>query len=80
MASTRLSTKHQFAPVSQHNVENNAINAEGATAVTCGRKKKNYSFCIIDGENISRVCKDFYLSTLAISQKMVYKVHEKRIW
>ena len=42
------------------------------------RKKKSYSFYIIDGENSAKVCKDFYLSTLAISQKMVYSVHEKK--
>ena len=42
------------------------------------RKKKSYSFYLIEGENSARVCKEFYLSTLAISQKMVYNVHEKK--
>ena len=30
------------------------------------------------GEDSFRVCKSFYLSTLAISQKMVCNVHEKK--
>ena len=30
------------------------------------------------GEDSFRVCKRFYLSTLAISQKMVYNVHQKK--
>ena len=30
------------------------------------------------GEDSFRVCKSFYLSTLAISQKMVYNVHQKK--
>ena len=42
------------------------------------RKKKSYSFYLIDGESYARVCKEFYLSTLAVSQKMVYNVHEKK--
>ena len=42
------------------------------------RKKKSYSFYIIDEEDSAKVCKDFYLSTLAVSQKMVYSAHEKK--
>ena len=30
------------------------------------------------GEDSFRVSKSFYLSTLAISQKMVYNVHQKK--
>ena len=30
------------------------------------------------GEKSFRVCKSFYLSTLAVSQKMVYNVHQKK--
>ena len=30
------------------------------------------------GEESFRVCKSFYLSTLAVSQKMIYGVHEKK--
>ena len=30
------------------------------------------------GEESFRVCKSFYLSTLAVSQKIIYGVHEKK--
>ena len=30
------------------------------------------------GEESFRVCKSYYLSTLAVSQKMIYNVHEKK--
>ena len=43
-----------------------------------GRKKSNYSYFLMKGEGSFRVCKSFYLSTLAISQKMVYNVHKKK--
>ena len=42
------------------------------------RKKSNYSYFLMKGEGSFRVCKSFYLSTLAISQKMVYNVHQKK--
>ena len=42
------------------------------------RKNFNYTYFLLKGESSFRVCKKFYLSTLAISQKMVYGVHEKK--
>ena len=43
-----------------------------------GRKKSNYWYFLMKGEDSFRVSKSFYLSTLAISQKMVYNVHQKK--
>ena len=45
---------------------------------TTSRRRKSYKYFLFGGEN--SVCKDFYLSTLAISQRMVYDVHEKKTW
>ena len=42
------------------------------------RKKKSYSYFLTVGEESFRVCKSYYLSTLAVSQKMIYHVHEKK--
>ena len=42
-----------------------------------GHKKSSYTYFLMKGEDSFRVCKSFYLPTLAISQKMVYNVHEK---
>ena len=42
------------------------------------RKKSSYSYFLMKGEKSFRVCKSFYLSTLAVSQKMVYNVHQKK--
>ena len=43
-----------------------------------GRKKSSYTYFLMKGEDSFRVCKSFYLSTLAISQKMVCNVHQKK--
>ena len=42
------------------------------------RKKKTYSYFLFLKERSYRVCKSFYLSTLAVSQKMIYNVHDKK--
>ena len=42
------------------------------------RKKSSYSYFLMKGEKSFRVCKSFYLPTLAVSQKMVYNVHQKK--
>ena len=43
------------------------------------RKKSSYSYFLMKGEKSFRVCKSFYLSTLAVSQKMVYNVYQSSI-
>ena len=43
-----------------------------------GRGKSSYKYFFMKGEDSFRVCKSFCLSTLAISLKMVYNVHEKK--
>ena len=43
-----------------------------------GHKKSSYSYFLMKGENSFRVCNSFYLSTLLISQKMVYNVNQKK--
>ncbi len=43
-----------------------------------GCKKSSYTYFLLKGEDSFRICKSFYLSTLAISQKMFYIVHEKK--
>ena len=43
---------------------------------TTSRRWKCYKNFLFDGEN--SVCKDFYLSTLTISQRIVYDVHGKK--
>ena len=42
------------------------------------RKKLSYSYFLLKEKDSYRVCKNFYLSTLAVSQKMVYNVHDKK--
>ena len=42
------------------------------------RKKSSYSYFLLKEKDSYRVCKNFYLSTLAMSQKMVYNVHDKK--
>ena len=42
------------------------------------RRKKSYSYYFMVGEESFRICKSYYLSTLAVSQKMIYNVHEKK--
>ena len=42
------------------------------------KKKSSYSYYLKVDDNKERVCKDFFLGTLAISQKMVYNVHSKK--
>ena len=41
-------------------------------------KKFNYTYYLLKDESSFRICKSFYLSTLAVSQKMVYNVHQKK--
>lgn len=66
-----------------HSGKRNFIN-QTTTCVTVAsgkessRKKKSYSYYFMVGEESFRVCKSYYLSTLAVSQKMVYNVHEKK--
>ena len=42
------------------------------------RKKLSYSYFLLKEKDSYRMCKNFYLSTLAVSQKMVYNVHDKK--
>ena len=42
------------------------------------RKKCSYTYFLMKGAESFRVCKSFYLATLAVSQKMVYNVHQKK--
>ena len=42
-----------------------------------GHMKSNCSYFLMKGEDSFRICKSFYLTTLALSQKMVYNVHQK---
>ena len=48
----------------------------GGRGHATSQRRKSYKYFLFDGEN--SVCKDFYLSTLAISQRMVYDVYEKK--
>lgn len=47
---------------------------------TCNSNRKQFSYMYYFNTQgvLKRVCKQFYLGTLDISQKMVYNVHEKR--
>ena len=42
------------------------------------RKKSSYSYFLLKEKDSYRLCKNFYLSILAVSQKMVYNVHDKK--
>ena len=42
------------------------------------RIKKNYSYFFMKGEELFCLCKGFYLPTLAVSQKMIYSIHEMK--
>ena len=42
------------------------------------RRKGSYSYFLSVGEQLCRVCKSFYLTTLAVSQKAVYTAHQKK--
>ena len=64
-------SKHSF--INQTSVMSTVKNSSIAS-----RKKKSYSYYLLDGEISHRVCKSYYLATLAVSQKMVYNVHEKK--
>ena len=69
-----------------YKLESNAKHAYIAQTTVCSstaaeknaRKKFSYTYFHLKGESSLRVCKSFYLSTLAISQKMVYNVHQKK--
>ena len=42
------------------------------------RKKSSYSYFLLKEKDSYRVCKNFYLSTLVVSQKMVYNILDKK--
>ena len=46
--------------------------------VKMNTKKKNYNNYFMKGEESFRVCKSFYLSTLAVSQRMIYNAHQNK--
>lgn len=43
-----------------------------------GRKKKSFNYYFLEGENLLRIYKSFYLKTLVVSQKMMHDIHEKK--
>ena len=69
-----------------YTLDNNSKHSFIAQATVCSsvaetkerHMKSNYSYFLIKGEDSFRICKSFYLTTLALSQKMVYNVHQKK--
>ena len=61
-----------FGKVSRTTVKN-----EMGSKIT-SRRKGSYSYFLSVGEQHCRVCKSFYLATLAVSQKAVYTAHQKK--
>ena len=69
-----------------YKLDNSAKHAFIAQTTVCSstaaeettRKKFNYSYYLLKDESSFRLCKSFYLSTLAVSQKMVYNVHQRK--
>ena len=53
-------------------------NAVRSTAKGPSRRKKSFSYYFTVSEKKIRVCKLYYLGTLCISQKIVYRVHGKK--
>ena len=72
MAFHKLDTNSKHSFIAQTRVSSSVAGMKE------GRKKSSCSRFLIKGEDSFGVCKSFYLSTLAISQKMVYNFHQKK--
>ena len=72
MAFYKLDTKGKHSFIAQTAV----CSSVAGTKEAC--QQSNYTYFLMKGVDSFRVCKIFYLSTLAISQKMVYNVHQKK--
>ena len=73
MAFYKLVTKGKHSFIAQTTVCSSAAGTKESL------NKSNYAHFLMKREDSFRVCKSFYLSTLVISEKMVYNVHLKRI-
>ena len=62
----------------KHNLNQTTTCTTASSGKESSRRKKSYSYYFMVGEESFRVCKSYYLSTLAVSQKMIYNVHEKK--
>ena len=58
-------------------ISQTSICSSSSSSKESSRKKKSYSYFFRKGEESFHVCKSFYLSTLAVSQKVIYGAHEK---
>ena len=72
MAFYKLDTKGKHSFIAQTTV----CSSVAGTKEAC--QQSSYTYFLMKEEDSFRVCKSFYLSTLAISQKMVYNVHQKK--
>ena len=72
MSFYKLDTKGKHSFIAQTTV----CSLVAGTKEAC--QQSSYTYFLMKGEDSFRVCKSFYLSTLAISQKMVYNVHQKK--
>ena len=72
MAFNKLDTKGKHSFTAQTAVCSSVAGRKEAC------QQSNYTYFLMKGEDSFRVCKIFYLSTLAISQKIVYNVHQKK--
>ena len=59
-------------------ISQTSICSSSSSSKESSRKKKSYSYFFRKGEESFHVCKSFYLSTLAVSQKVIYGAHEKQ--
>ena len=59
-------------------ISQTSICSSSSSSKESSRKKKSYSYFFRKGEESLHVCKSFYLSTLAVSQKVIYGAHEKK--
>ena len=69
----KLDTKGKHFLISQ-----TSICLSMSSSKESSRIKKSYSYFFMKGEESFCLCKGFYLPTLAVSQKMIYSVHEKK--
>ena len=58
-------------------ISQTSICSSSSSSKESSRKKKSFSYFFRKGEESLHVCKSFYLSTLAVSQKVIYGAHEK---
>ena len=59
-------------------ISQTSICSSTSSSKESSQKKKSYSHFFMKGEESFCVCKSFYLSTMLVSQKMIYGVHEKK--